>query len=162
MQILCPRTWSWASTTWRWTVEKKKDSWAVSGCLKRTTCVACHSEEPRLIILLSPSILGCGPRSGQQRTTGRQKSQDRETPHWNSVCMSWGGAGQYYHMSPARRTASLNLNVINCTQLPPLLSFLSWLPSWCLNSPLYAGPTPLYAASFTVGWPRAENRLSNK
>lgn len=91
MQILCPRTWRWASTTWRWTVEKKKDSWAVSGCLKRTTCMACHSEEPRFIILLSSSILGCGPRSGQQRTTGRQKSQDRETPHWNSVCMSWGG-----------------------------------------------------------------------
>lgn len=53
--------------------------------------MACHSEEPRLIILLLSSILGCGPQSGQQRTTGRQKSQDRETPHWNSVCMSWGG-----------------------------------------------------------------------
>lgn len=25
MQILCPRTWSWASTTWRWTVEKKRE-----------------------------------------------------------------------------------------------------------------------------------------
>lgn len=89
MQILCPRTWSWASTTWRWTIEKKRElgSEGVPEKDKVRGLPFRGAKAYNSTIAISFGVW----TTIWAAEHNQQTEESRQTPHWNSVCMSWDG-----------------------------------------------------------------------
>lgn len=116
-----------ALTTWRWAKEQKRklaNEWVpAQGKVHGLSFRGAKAYKYTIIINFWVRTIICAAEHNQKTGESRQRGTSLEF----SVYVLWGAALPHIL---SRHTVPLNLDVINCTQLPPLLSFLSQLPHW--------------------------------